>query len=160
MHLYLVQVGYVVVADWNLIMLVYFSPSISLSSHRQNNYILSFSMFVIKFTRPFSSVTFQTFKRELSGNMPHLVSGFKIPRDREQRSPKPCDELTEAQSSKYNLRKERMESITTLCCLGGMHDLLQTVLMPQIDGKNSLFCHCSFCLLVSDHSSSLAKQPL
>lgn len=73
-------------------------------------------MFVNKFMRPFSPVTFQTFERELSDNMPHLVSGFKIPKDREQRSPKPCDELTEAQSSKCNLRED--ERIATLCCLG------------------------------------------
>lgn len=35
-HLQLAQVGYIVVADWNLIMVIYFSPSISLSSHRQS----------------------------------------------------------------------------------------------------------------------------
>lgn len=89
-------------------MLIYFSPSISLSSDRQNKYILSFSMFVNKLMRPFTPVTFQMFKRELSGNVPHLVSGCKSQGIGSKEVPNPMMSL-EAQNSKYNLRNEGTE---------------------------------------------------
>lgn len=58
-------------------------------------------------------VAFQRFKRELSGNMPHLVSGFKIQRDREQRTPRFHDEISEAQRTSVT-RARRGQRVSQL----------------------------------------------
>lgn len=70
-------------------MLVYFSPSISLSSHRQNIIIYCLFLYLLTILGGLSLGPFSRDLRELSGNMPHLVSGFEIPRCTEQKSVTP-----------------------------------------------------------------------
>jgi len=141
-------------------MLIYCSPSISLSSHRQSVIIYClFSMFVKNFKRPFSQVAFQRFKRELSGNMPHLVSGFKIPRDGSKEVPDSVMLLYASSKLKYNLRKEGTEYLNSVLLWGYVWPLMDRAGASN-RWRELLVSAAAPCLLVSEHSSLLAKQPL
>lgn len=137
-HLSLVQVGCVVVANWSRVMWIYF---IRLGSHRQN--IIIYSLFPM-FVAIFGGLSLRLHSRDLKENyLVMCLIWLPVLKSQGIRSKEVPDPM-------MSFPRHRAASITRgrrgqrASLPWGRAWPLTDVLMSQTDCKNSLFCHCPF----------------